>query len=247
MSQQKYNHPKKNFAIVGDHNEHTKEAFLSHGFLLNERKPEFVVSYGGDGTLLKSEALYPGIPKLFIKNTKIGKLAQKKENHEIIEEFIADNYHIKKIKKIEAVINNKTKLVGATEITLHNSDPRTAVRYTVKIDEEQIHHELIGDGVIVCNSLGSTGYYRSITDSYFEVGIGIAFNNSTEQSDHIVLKNERHIKIAIIRGPAVLFADNQEESYSLQKGDCVEFFESQKEFKLIRINETRHNGASRVK
>lgn len=227
---------KKYFAIVGDHNEKTKQFFLDKGFILNEEKPEFVISYGGDGTLLRSEALYPSVPKLFIKNTKIGKLAQKRENNEIIEGFISGDYHIKKIKKIEALINNERKILGATEVTLHNADPKTAVRYTVKIDNEQIHHELIGDGVIVCNSLGSTGYYRSITDSYFEVGIGLAFNNSTEQSDHIVLKNDRHICITIIRGPAVLFADNQEETLELHKDDKIEFFESHKDFNIIEIH-----------
>jgi len=234
MPKNKHTH-KKYFAIVGDHNEKIKQFFLEKGFILSGDKPDFVVSYGGDGTLLRSETLFPGVPKLFIKNTKIGKLAQKRENDEILEGFIAGDYHIKKVKKIEALVNGKHKILGATEVTLHNSDPRFAVRYTVKIDKEQIHHELIGDGVIVCNSLGSTGYYRSITDSYFEVGIGLAFNNSTEQSDHIVLKNDRHICITINRGPAILFADNQEETIELQKDDVIELYESHKDFNIIEI------------
>lgn len=226
----------KQFSIIGDNNEKLKQLFLDRGYFLNEKNPDFVISYGGDGTLLRSEFLYPSIPKLFIKNTKIGKLAQKKENNEIIEGFISGNYHIKKIKKIEAIVNDKEKLLGAVEITLHNADPRTAVRYTVKIDNDQIHHELIGDGIIVCNSIGSTGYYRSITDSYFEVGIGLAFNNSTEQSDHIVLNNNRHIFITIIRGPAVIFADNQDKIFEIHEGDKIEFFESSKDFNLIETH-----------
>ncbi|MFA5997053.1 MAG: hypothetical protein WC791_01035 [Candidatus Paceibacterota bacterium] len=225
----------KRFAIVGNNNERIADIFIQKGFLLNEVHPDFVVSYGGDGTLLRSEALYPSVPKLFIKNTKIGKLAQKKENFEIIEKFIAGEYAIKKVKKIEALINNTEKIIGATEVTLHNGAPQTAVRYTVKIDDEQIHHELIGDGVIVCNSIGSTGYYRSITDSYFEVGIGLAFNNSTEQSDHIVLNNNRHIFITVIRGPAVIFADNAGKLYSLKEGDAIEFCESNKVFNIIEV------------
>lgn len=227
---------KKYFAIVGEHNEKIKQYFIERNFVFDEKRADFVISYGGDGTLLRSEALFPGVPKLFIKNTKIGKLAQKRANEEIIEGFISGDYRIKKIKKIEAVVNEKEKIVGATEITLHNADPKTAVRYTVKIDHEQIHHELIGDGVIVCNSLGSTGYYRSITDSYFEVGIGLAFNNSTEQSDHIVLRNDRRVCITIIRGPAVLFADNQEGHITLEKDDKIEFFESAKDFNIIEVH-----------
>ncbi len=226
----------KKFSIVGHDNEKVKQTFIGKGYIFDEKKPEFVISYGGDGTLLKSEYLYPAIPKLFIKNTKIGKLAQKKENEEIISGFINNKYNIKKIKKIEAVINGEEKIIGTAEITLHNSDPRNAIRYKVRIDKEDIHHELIGDGVIVCNSVGSTGYYRSITDSYFEVGIGLAFNNSTEQSDHIVLNNNRHIYITITRGPAIIFGDNQEKFFNIKDGGVVEFFESKKVFNLIEVH-----------
>lgn len=218
----------KKFSIVGHDNEKIKQLFVDKGYFFDEKKPEFVISYGGDGTLLKSEYLYPSLPKLFIKNTKIGKLAQKKENEEIISGFISGKYNIKKIKKIEALINNEEKIIGTAEITLHNSDPRIAIRYKVRIDNEDIHHELIGDGIIVCNSIGSTGYYRSITDSYFEVGIGLAFNNSTEQSDHVVLNNSRHIFITITRGPATIFGDNQEKFFNIKDGDMIELFESKK-------------------
>lgn len=226
----------KKFSIVGHDNEKVKQIFINKGYVFDEKKPEFVISYGGDGTLLKSEHLYPSISKLFIKNTKIGKLAQKKENDEIISSFILGKYNIKKIKKIEVVINGEEKIIGTAEITLHNADPRNAIRYKVRIDNEDIHHELIGDGIIVCNSTGSTGYYRSITDSYFEVGIGLAFNNSTEQSDHIVLNNSRHIFITLTRGPAIIFGDNQEKFFNLKDGDSIEFFESKKALNLIEVH-----------
>lgn len=226
----------KRFSIIGDGHEKIKELFISKGYVFDEVKPEFVIGYGGDGTLLRSEFIYPSIPKLFIKNTERGKLAQKKENNEVIEKFIFGAFYIKKVKKLEAVINGKEKILGAVEITLHNANPRSGVRYRVRIDDEEHHHELIGDGVIVCNSLGSTGYYKSITDSYFEVGIGLAYNNSTEQADHVVLSNDRHIFITITRGPGMLFGDNQEAYFTLHEGDVVEFFESKKLFSIIEVN-----------
>ena len=51
------------------------------------------------------------------------------------------------------------------------------------------------------------------------MGIGLAFNNSTEQSDHMVLKDQSVIKIRIIRGPAVIYADNQKEEIQLTVQD----------------------------
>jgi NAD+ kinase len=229
----------RRFSIIGNNHEKTKQTFLDKGYIFDDKNPEFVISYGGDGTLLVSETMYPTIPKLFIKNTKVGKLAQKKENEVIIREFFFNNYRKKQVKKIEAIINGKERIIGATEVTLHNENPRSGVRYKVRIDNEDMHHELIGDGIIVCNTLGSTGYYKSITDSYFEVGIGLAFNNSTEQADHVVLGNQRHVHITITRGPGMVFGDNQERSITVHVGDTIEFFESEEVFTLIEVLESK--------
>ncbi|MEK9183956.1 MAG: hypothetical protein AAB890_02695, partial [Patescibacteria group bacterium] len=76
-------------------------------------------------------------------------------------------------------------------------------------------------GNIAATPFGYTGYYRSITDSYFEIGIGLAFNNSTEQSDHVILKDSSIIKMSIVRGPALVYADNQEDFIELNDGDNV--------------------------
>jgi NAD kinase len=141
----------------------------------------------------------------------------------------------RKLKKIEAIVNGREKFIGATEITVHNENPRSGVRYKVRIDQEEMHNELIGDGVIVCNTLGSTGYYKSITDSYFEVGMGLAFNNSTEQADHVVLSNNRRIYITITRGPGIIFGDNQEKSLTLHEGDEIEIFESKETFNIVEV------------
>ena len=231
-----YNEYMKTFAIYGAQHEKVRTTFEERGYHYNELTPDFVVSYGGDGTLLRSEAAYPSVPKLFLKNTLIGKLAQKKENDEVIEAFIAGKFSIKEVNKIEAHVN-ETHLIGAMEVSVHNKDPRSALRFKVKLDDEEMHHSLIGDGVIVCNTLGSTAYYRSVTDSYFEIGIGLAFNNSTEQADHIVLKNDRIITIDITRGPGAVFADNQEVTIDINDGDVVRIHESKKLMRLIRVHD----------
>jgi len=226
----------KTFAVYGAHDEKVRVLFEGRGYRHDDVAPDFVVSYGGDGTLLRSETMYPSVPKLFLKNTQIGKLGQKKENDEVVEAFVAGKWSIKEVNKIEAHVNDRS-LIGAMEITVHNKDPRSALRFKVKLDDEEMHHALIGDGVIVCNALGSTGYYRSVTDSYFETGIGLAFNNSTEQADHIVLRNDRTITIEITRGPGAVFADNQEAMIDINDGDIVKIHESTKLMRLIRVHE----------
>ena len=75
--------------------------------------------------------------------------------------------------------------------------------------------------------IGSTGYYRSITRSTFELGIGIAFNNTTEQYNHMVLKEDSIIKVVILRGPAFCYVDNHDEEIVIEEGDeiCIKKWE----------------------
>lgn len=223
--------------IVGPEKEKALALIQKHGnfFKVTVNNPEVVISYGGDGTLMEAEHLYPGVPKLYLRNSHVAKLShQTKKNEEILEHFVKGGYKIQECIKLEAVSKGKT-LVGLNDIVVHNENPRHAIRYTFQVDNEKINNEIIGDGLVFATPLGSTGYYRSITDSSFEIGIGLAFNNSTEQSDHIVLRDERIIKVRIIRGPAFCYADNQKEYVELLNGETVEIRKSSKIGKIIRI------------
>ena len=68
--------------------------------------------------------------------------------------------------------------------------------------------KIVGDGVGLSSVHGSTAYYRSITHSLFRVGIGLAFSNSTETVDHMVLAESSTVEIEVVRGPGLLVADN---------------------------------------
>jgi hypothetical protein len=47
-----------------------------------------------------------------------------------------------------------------------------SIRYEIYINGRQVGEEIIGDGVVF-QLLWINRYYRSITDSFFEVGIGV--------------------------------------------------------------------------
>ena len=47
-----------------------KKLLAKAGFELVEEDPDFVVCYGGDGTVLFSERKFPGVPKLIIKTSR---------------------------------------------------------------------------------------------------------------------------------------------------------------------------------
>jgi hypothetical protein len=55
----------------------------------------------------------------------------------------------------------------------------------------------------------------------FRLGLGLAFNNCTEQVDHLVIADSVVVRVAVIRGPAVLLADNAAERIPLGSGDLL--------------------------
>ncbi|PIP87047.1 hypothetical protein COW81_02340 [Candidatus Campbellbacteria bacterium CG22_combo_CG10-13_8_21_14_all_36_13] len=197
-------------------------------------KPDVVVSFGGDGTFLQAEAVFPYIPKIILKNSRICKLCIKTTPEKAFLALKNKKYKVEKLPKIE-VIYGKEKLVAVNDIVVHNKDPRHGMRYKVWIDGGQVNTEIIGDGVVVATPLGSSGYYRSITDSIFETGLGLAFNNSTEQSDHMVLNENRIIEIEITRGPVHVFADNQTKYLVVEEGERIKIKKHKTPTKIIRM------------
>ncbi len=210
----------KTYSIIGNNSEEIDKIFQEKGYLRVETNPDFVISYGGDGTLLKSEHIYPSIPKLFLRNSLIGNLGFPETNEEVIEKFINDKLIIKKYFKIEAQIKDK-KIIAVNEFSLKNTNPRYSIRFDVCINDNKVLNHIVGDGLIAATPIGSTGYYRSITRSTFELGIGLAFNNSHEHFNHMVLKEDSVIKVVILRGPAYCYVDNHDEEIVLEEGDSL--------------------------
>jgi|ERR1035437_3067246 NAD+ kinase len=231
-------HMKTKAVIFGNNPKEAEEIVRNAGFdIVKEAKdkPDVIITFGGDGTIVLSEFHFPGIPKLTLKSSRVCNLCEPYENEDVLKKYMQGKYTVKKIHKIEATVNGKT-LHAMNEIILHNIDPRRAIRYHMKINGEQIpKHEIIGDGAIISNPFGSTGYYRSITGSVFKVGMGVAFNNSTEQSDHMVLDEKDVVTISITRGPGLLYADNQEDSIHVNDGDEIVVHMSKNAAHLVRV------------
>ncbi len=204
------------------------------GFKIVDKNPEVVASYGGDGTFMKAENEFPGIPKFALKKSKICKKCADLPNEEILRKVLEGEYSVEKEIKLESIYKGK-RIVGLNEIIVHNHDPRKAIRYEVFVNDRKIDKEIIGDGVVISTPYGSTGYYLSVTDGTFEVGIGLAFNNSTEQSKHMVLKEDSEIKIRILRGPAMAYADNNKLEIPLNDGEEIVVSKSKDTARIIKL------------
>lgn len=213
-----------------------KRILVKNGFNIVKRNPGFVLCYGGDGTVLFAERLYPSIPKLIIKKTKICRKYdyKLKDLNKILKKI--KNKKFKLIKKTKLIANYKNdKLIALNEIQIHTKLPIRAIRFSLEVNGKEFEN-LIGDGAIVATPFGSTGYYSATGGKLFKKGIGISFNNLySRKISSIVVPNNSKIKIKIIRDNALLLADNNEKYFELEKGDTITVEKHKRLAKFIQV------------
>jgi NAD+ kinase len=201
------------------------------GHLADHKRPEVVVCNGGDGTLLYNERRFPGVPKLMLR----GKHACRRckfSNEQILRKLCRKEYMIKEYGKLETMIAGR-KLIAANDIVVRNLHPSRALRFTVHVDGKKEDGTIIGDGVVVSTSFGSTGYYQSIARRSFRKGIGLAFSNTVARQKHRVLGERANIRIRAVREDALLSCDNMAKLFRLKSGESVTVRASRKKTRVI--------------
>jgi len=226
-------------AIAGLPRRLIEKTLPDYGFKADRKNPDIVISVGGDGTTLYAERIYPGIPKIMVKHSKVCEkcnvdsddlskalVALKEKKYKIIEEI-----------KVEGVINNNPgqKLIGLNEISIHHRIPTKAIRLQIKINGKIIDDEMIGDGIVIATPYGSTAYFYSITRKKFSKGLGLGFNNPKEMMKPIFLNENSVVEAKVVRGYGLVTADNDDRMIPIRKGDVLKVYKSKQKAKIIQI------------
>jgi len=186
------------------------------GFTLVTSAPEVVLCHGGDGTLLRAERDWPGVPKV---PARVGARARLSPEHQLpaILQRLRDGLLVREsLGKLELSVSG-WRFLAMNDIVMRNESPATAVRFALHAEGPDAA-EVTGDGLVFATPFGSTGYYRSITRSVVHAGLGIAFNNSTEPLAPVLVSGERAVEVELLRGPAVLVHDNDVRALPLREG-----------------------------
>ncbi len=207
--------------VVGKHQQEVISQLDRFGLELDESHPEVVISYGGDGTLLGAERAWPGVPKVALRDSQRCRTCSHESNEVILRHLAEGRLKRTEFMKLEASARGR-RLVCLNNVIVHNAIITSGVRYRVWIDDESYgDREIVGDGLVVSTPFGSAAYYRSITHSTIRVGIGLAFNNSIEPINHLVLAESSLIRIRITRGPATLTGDQAPDKIEVDRGDEI--------------------------
>ena len=211
-----------NIFLHGKHLDVISEKLRLHGLAVvsDPEMADLILCYGGDGAMLGAAALYPDKLKFPIRDAETAPLCDAHTLDLQLQMLKEDRLPVTKLPRLCGEAAGR-RLYGINDIFIHNRIHVSAMRYDVRIDGELYGQEIVGDGVGVSTVHGSTAYYRSITHSIFRTGIGLAFSNSTELVNHLVLPENTRINIRILRGPCEMVADNSRETVSLDEGDEV--------------------------
>lgn len=244
-------------AIAGLKTTRIKRILAQH-FPMGGKTPDVVVSYGGDGTLLYSERIYPGVPKLAVRSSSKCSACKSKKNksiHKASEKIYCDSaigeiisrlkqkrFEIMKFDKIKGTAfmgrDGRAKrftLVGLNEVQVHNSNHSHAIRFEFCLNNACIEKEIIGDGVVASTAYGSSAYFYAITRKKFARGFGIAFNNTIRKQKPFFLKGKFKAEVRINRRNAVMLADNNPEDVDLKEGDRVVIEPAKEKARIIRL------------
>lgn len=207
---------------------------IQKNFIYGELRPDIVVSLGGDGTFLMGERLYPGVPKLLIRNSSICNKCDWDSLSPILDKLKRKEFRIEENMKLHTEFKGGKKL-AVNDFVIRNKTPTHAIRFLLSVNGKQLDGELIGDGVVVSTPFGSTAYYYSIAKRKFDKGIGIAFNNLSNETEHKIIDENSIIEIEITRGDATFSYDNDTNILILKTGDKLRIKKSHHVARIVKI------------
>jgi len=210
------------FSVVSLRNtQRIVETLNMFGHDIDNNKPDFVITYGGDGTVLYSERKYPGIPKITIRAGSVGFKCRYsiEELEDVLIKIDSGEYKLKEEMKLETIYQGR-KYLSLNEVQLHNASPIKAIRFSVYIENEILFEKVIGDGVVIATPFGSSAYYYSVGGEKFDKGVGIALNNPYNIKEKPVVIDEGFdysINIKILRDDGLLLFDNDSNMIKIDK------------------------------
>ena len=131
---------------------------------LSAMKPDFIVTIGGDGTILRTciTVPKPEPPLLTINMGVRGFLTEVEPKNacEAVDKILQGNYKIEKCAKLSVTIGNKKLPDALNDVVISACEP-SKILYTQICKNEKPILKCQADGLIVSTQTGSTGYSLS--------------------------------------------------------------------------------------
>lgn len=204
---------------------------------------DFVISLGGDGTILQLIHHYPNLtaPVLGINTGHLGFMADVPiaDLYPSLQDLISGAYKIDKRLMIQGETLQKETCFALNEIVVHRGGNPSLVEIAIHVDGAYVN-TFEADGIILSTPNGSTAYSLAaggpILSPDLEALVLTPISPHTISNRPIVLTANQEIQIQYLSDydPVEIRADGL-ESFSLATGEVFKISRSSKYFKLISL------------
>lgn len=234
----------------------------SLGHDLDETYPDFVLVWGGDGSILRTARNYPNTPLVGLRIESVGHLAEVngEEWKYALDKLQQQEYILEEASHIE-LIGPDVQISGVNEVYFFR-EYEHATRMNVFIDDQEVYGSvLFGDGCLAATPRGSTAYSWTVgrkivlapQDSAFVfTPLSCGFLNQLQQvnnrqvariAEQIRVADPKTVTVEILRGGRNKIAadglDIIKKYISLQQGDHLIFRKAQSHTQFVRFLPSR--------
>lgn len=210
---------------------------------VNPNEIDFIISMGGDGTILQLVHHYPHLnaPILGINTGHLGFMADVpiSDLYPSLQDLISGAYKIEKRLMIQGETLQKQTCFAINEIVVHRGKNPSLVEIAIHVDGTYVN-TFEADGIILSTPNGSTAYSLAaggpILSPDLEALVLTPISPHTISNRPIVLTAKQEIQIQYLSDydPVEIRADGL-ENFFLTTGEVFKISRSPKDFKLVSL------------
>jgi NAD+ kinase len=219
------------------------------------KKIQFLISMGGDGTLLRIAHRYSHIdaPIIGINLGHLGFMADipVKDIFPSLEDLLAGKYSVDERIMIETTSPTGKKLHAVNEICLHRGLNYSLIELALMVDNVPVNH-FVADGIIISTPNGSTAYSLAAGGPILSPGLDALVITPicphTISNRPIVLTADHQIRIEYLSpyDPIDVRADGI-DAFDLPINGKITIKRSSKRFKIVHLHRNEYFSTLRTK
>lgn len=223
--------------------------------IANPSEIRFLISMGGDGTLLRISHQYSHLeaPILGINLGHLGFMADipTADIFPSLTDLLNGAYTIDNRIALEASRENRERLRAVNDIVFHRASNYSLIELAIQVDGIYIN-TFVADGIIIATPTGSTAYSLAaggpILAPALDAVVITPICPHTISNRPIVLTTDRKIEIQYLStyGPIDVRADGL-DAYSLKSGDSISIQRSSQPFKIVNLHRHEYFSTLRKK
>ncbi len=225
----------------------TAEIINYRGTPMNEMRKkgaEFIVSIGGDGTVLRGiQKMEDPLPVLGINMGTIGFLVDvsPEEALDVIDKTLK-GFEIEERSRLAVKVNDENLPCATNEVVIITASPAKMLAYRIFVNESRLEEELRADGVVFATSTGSTAYAMSaggpIVDPHVDgtVIVPLAPFKLSSRPWVVPAKSVIRVELTLPKKEAVIVIDGQ-YSRKIKEDDIITITKAEKPARFVKTRE----------